>query len=366
MTTRRPPCDRFTLDVLREGFAAITDEMFVSLQRTSQSPIIYEVLDFGVGIADARRRAGLAGQRHRGLPRPARRRDHRDHRAGAGSAPGRRDHRQRPLLGRRHAPLRRGASPAGVRPRRRHGPATASASRPPRATGPRSAARTLDRGPRTRPTCTPRGCSCRSCTPSARASPWPTWPRILAANSRLPDMVLGDLTAQAACLEVAERRLLEMCARFGTPTWSPPPCRSRSTAASGWPGWRWAGSRTACSRPRTAPTRTAWATARSASRVRVEITADGVVCDFTGSHPQVPGPINCTWSGPGVRGAHGIQGHHRPGRARDRRLVPAADHRLPARDDLQRRRPAPVAAYFEATEMATDLVWRAWRPRSPR
>ena len=45
--------DRFTFDVLREGFAAITDEMFVSLQRTSQSPIIYEVLDFGVGLADA-------------------------------------------------------------------------------------------------------------------------------------------------------------------------------------------------------------------------------------------------------------------------------------------------------------------------
>ena len=45
--------DRFTMDVLREGFAAISDEMFVSLQRTSQSPIIYEVLDFGVGISDA-------------------------------------------------------------------------------------------------------------------------------------------------------------------------------------------------------------------------------------------------------------------------------------------------------------------------
>ena len=46
--------DRFTLDVLREGFAAIADEMFLSLQRTSQSPIIYEVLDFGVGVANAR------------------------------------------------------------------------------------------------------------------------------------------------------------------------------------------------------------------------------------------------------------------------------------------------------------------------
>ena len=43
---QREPADRFTMDVLREGFAAITDEMFVSLQRTSQSPIIYEVLDF--------------------------------------------------------------------------------------------------------------------------------------------------------------------------------------------------------------------------------------------------------------------------------------------------------------------------------
>src|SRR5581483_7850789 len=37
--------DRFTLDVLREAFLAVADEMFVSLQRTSQSPVIYEVLD---------------------------------------------------------------------------------------------------------------------------------------------------------------------------------------------------------------------------------------------------------------------------------------------------------------------------------
>src|SRR5205823_8054200 len=48
-----PAPDRFTLDVLRESFAAITDEMFVALQRTSQSPIIYEVLDFAVGITDS-------------------------------------------------------------------------------------------------------------------------------------------------------------------------------------------------------------------------------------------------------------------------------------------------------------------------
>src|SRR5918999_2715040 len=45
--------DRFTMDVLREAFLAVTDEMFVSLQRTSQSPVIYEVHDFAVGLTDA-------------------------------------------------------------------------------------------------------------------------------------------------------------------------------------------------------------------------------------------------------------------------------------------------------------------------
>ena len=46
--------DRFTMDVLREAFFAVTDEMFESLKRTSQSTVIYEVLDFAVGLTDAR------------------------------------------------------------------------------------------------------------------------------------------------------------------------------------------------------------------------------------------------------------------------------------------------------------------------
>ena len=75
--------DRFTLDVLREGFAAITDEMFVSLQRTSQSPIIYEVLDFGVGIADARGELVSQGNGIAGFLGPLGDAITRDHRAGA-------------------------------------------------------------------------------------------------------------------------------------------------------------------------------------------------------------------------------------------------------------------------------------------
>lgn len=45
--------DRFTMENIGEGLIAASDEMFVSWARTSQSPIIYEVLDYAAGITDA-------------------------------------------------------------------------------------------------------------------------------------------------------------------------------------------------------------------------------------------------------------------------------------------------------------------------
>ncbi|NJO05664.1 MAG: hydantoinase B/oxoprolinase family protein, partial [Chloroflexaceae bacterium] len=45
--------DPFTLEILKEGLIAIGEEMFVATQRTSMSTIIYEVLDYAVGLTDA-------------------------------------------------------------------------------------------------------------------------------------------------------------------------------------------------------------------------------------------------------------------------------------------------------------------------
>jgi len=44
--------DPFTTEIIKDALNAIGDEMFVSLQRTSKSPIIYEVLDYCCGITD--------------------------------------------------------------------------------------------------------------------------------------------------------------------------------------------------------------------------------------------------------------------------------------------------------------------------
>jgi N-methylhydantoinase B len=46
--------DPFTVEIVKDSLVAIGDEMFVALQRTSKSTIIYEVLDFASGLTDAR------------------------------------------------------------------------------------------------------------------------------------------------------------------------------------------------------------------------------------------------------------------------------------------------------------------------
>ena len=44
--------DKFTLEIVQDALVAIGNEMFVVMQRTSMSPIIYESLDYAVGITD--------------------------------------------------------------------------------------------------------------------------------------------------------------------------------------------------------------------------------------------------------------------------------------------------------------------------
>ncbi|HEU4798934.1 MAG TPA: hydantoinase B/oxoprolinase family protein, partial [bacterium] len=49
-----PRVDPFTLEIIKNTLVAIGDEMFVALQRTSMSTIIYEVLDYATGLTDGR------------------------------------------------------------------------------------------------------------------------------------------------------------------------------------------------------------------------------------------------------------------------------------------------------------------------
>src|SRR5947207_2055891 len=53
LTTTEPRVDAFTSEVIRSAVVAITAEMKTNLQRTAYNQIIYEALDFTVGLFDA-------------------------------------------------------------------------------------------------------------------------------------------------------------------------------------------------------------------------------------------------------------------------------------------------------------------------
>lgn len=53
--------DIFTLEIIQNSLQAIADEMFAAMRKTAMSPIIYEVLDMGTGITDARGEIASSG-----------------------------------------------------------------------------------------------------------------------------------------------------------------------------------------------------------------------------------------------------------------------------------------------------------------
>ena len=53
--------DRITLEIIQSSLQAISDEMFAAFRKTAMSAIIYEVLDMGTGITDARGELASSG-----------------------------------------------------------------------------------------------------------------------------------------------------------------------------------------------------------------------------------------------------------------------------------------------------------------
>lgn len=350
--------DRFTMDVLREAFHAVTDEMFAALQRTSQSPVIYEVLDFAVGITDARGELVSQGNGIAGFLGPLGEAVRDALVRVPDLAPGDVVLTNDPYAGGgTHL-----SDVAALRPIFVDGSLVAFAG----AKGHWTEVGGKDPGSWTADSVEvyQEGLQLPFVRAYRRGVADRDLAAVIAANSRLPDMTIGDLTAFAACLEVAERRFVELCGRYGVDTVAEAmrAVHERSEALS-----------------RAAVARLPAGTYQAEDlidddgvgngpfpiRVCVDITKERVVCDFTGSHPQVTGPVNCTMSGlvSGVRTVFkAITDPNEPGSDAWFRPFEVV---CPPGTIFTAERPAPVALYFEATEAATDLVWKALAPAMP-
>jgi N-methylhydantoinase B len=351
--------DPFLVEVIKDALAAVGDEMFETLLRTSMSPIIYEVLDFASGLTDARGQLitqgnGVSGflgmlstsvqavlEKWEGKLDPGDIVVTNDPYIGGGS------HLSDVSL---------------VAPIFHSGRLVAFAA---------SKAHWTEVGGMSPGSFTPDSTEvfqeglqlpCVKIAQKGRLNQ--ALVDAIAANVRLPEMTLGDLHAQSAAMRVGERRFLEVCDKYGLPT------VLDATEASFDHAERLARLELA-KLPKGEFVASdlvdddGQGNGPFPIQVKVTITDDAFVADFTGSHPQVPGPVNTTRTG--VISAtrvvfKAVVGPDVPvndGAFRPLQVI------CPPGTIFSAERPAPVSIYWESLSFASDLVWKALAPHVP-
>ena len=182
--------------------------------------------------------------------------------------------------------------------------------------------------------------------------------RIIRENVRLPDIAIGDLTAQVATVRVAARRMDELARKYGV-----------DVVEAAFDHLLTVSEKQACAAIAALPDGTYEAediidgdgvtTDPIAVRVAVTIAGDQLTADFTGCPPAVAGPINCAAGAlqSAVRTifkalvapqAPSNEGWFRP-------LAVVA----PQGSVFTAEKPSPTGWYYEGSVHASELVWKA-------
>jgi len=353
--------DPFTLEIIKEGLIAIGDEMFVTMQRTSMSTIIYEVLDYATGLTDAKGRLITQGN-------------------GVTLFLGTLDFGVRSAISKFGE---KGLKPGDI----------IITNDPYEGGGTHLSDVTLlmpifydgkivafagNKGHWTEVG----GMAAGSWTTNSKeiyqeglqfpcikifseGKPNQSLIDLIKANVRTPDMSIGDMYAQAASLRIAERRFQDLCRKHGV-----------DKVLAGVDTLMDHSERLILQEIAKIPAGVYEAVdyidddgvGNGPFEVRVKITVnrDSLTCDFTGSHPQVPGPINSARTGL-YSAARAV-------------LIALTDPSIPANDGCFRplkiicpdrtiftcEKPASVSTYWETMMYAADLIWRAMAPVMPK
>ena len=346
--------DIFTIEVIKNTLVAIGEEMFLALQRSSKSPIIYESLDYGIGITDASGRLiaqgagipGFIGTLDGGVKTLLAKFDRADIHPGdvfilnnpyAGGGTHLSDVCMlRPVFfgeellawtaNKAHWIEIGGKDPGSYSPN-----ATEVYQEGLQFPG----IKVFDKG-----------------------RPNQALLDLIEVNVRLPDMTLGDLHACAASLKLGEQRFLAVVKKYG---------RDVTLAAIG--NLLDHGDTMVMESFKTLP-KGSWeaqdvidedglGNGPFTVKVKVTISDDEFILDYTGSCPAAPGPINCSIGVLESAAREVFMGIVKPN-------APATDgcfRRLkvicPQGTLLTAQRPAPVSSYFEAMVCAADVARKA-------
>ena len=188
---------------------------------------------------------------------------------------------------------------------------------------------------------------------------------LIEANVRLPDMTLGDMYAQAASLRLGAQRFSELCEKYGL-----------DVVMGSIEALLDHGERMTRLELERLPKGTFEAedlidddglgNGPFPVKVKVTISDDEIVCDFTGTNPQVPGPVNCTLTSvhSAVRGI--LKAVTNPSIPANEGTFRPLKVICPPRTIFSAERPAAVSTYWETMLYVADLVWKALAPVVPK
>ena len=187
---------------------------------------------------------------------------------------------------------------------------------------------------------------------------------LIASNVRTPEQTIGDLMAQAAAMRVGERAFREVCDKYGTDVVLE---TIEALIAHG--------ETLARIELGKLPKGTFEAVdyidddglggGPFEIRVKITITDDEFICDFTGSHPQVPGPVNNTYTGLLSAAQVAFKAVTNPAAAANHGSFAPLRIICPPGTILSCERPAPCSIYWEALTFGTELIWKALAPHLP-
>lgn len=352
--------DPFTAEIIREGLVAVADEMFVALQRTSKSTIIYEVLDYACGITDAKAQliaqangvTGFAGILTYTVASVL------DKFGAEGLGPGDIVVTNDPYAGGgTHL-----SDVAMAMPIFYKGKLMAFAANK----GHWTEVGGKDPGSWTTDATEvyQEGLQFPCIKFFEKGKPLQALLDLVEANVRMPDMTLGDLYAQAASLRVAARRFEELCDKYGPDAIEEGVdylldhgeqlvrADMKALPKGVFEAEDWIDDDGLTPEP-------------IPVRVKVTITGDKFIADFTGSGPQARGPINCTITGlmSGMRtifkAITNPHTHINEGCFRPLEVI------CPEGTIFTAKRPAAVSTYWETMIYVSDLVWKALAPHLP-
>ena len=187
---------------------------------------------------------------------------------------------------------------------------------------------------------------------------------VIRCNVRLPDNTIGDMHAGVAAARVGARRIEDIVERYGVET--------IVTAMESLLDY---GERMTREELAKLPAGVYAAEDIVESdglgngpfhiKVKVTISADRVIADFTGTDPQAAGPINCSRTGlvTGVRCV--FKAITNPDLPANGGCFRPLEIICPPGTVISAQAPAPVSLYYEPLLAAMDVMWQALAPAVP-